>query len=257
MGRQVLAFHISICAGILSVAAIISANLAWGAAWAILAVSTWIAVRVWSHQHPIPMPYFMRWGLLLPRGPNSAPHLKKILQPRPGERILEVGPGIGVHALPVAAILLPNGILDVLDIQQKMLDDLKRRALKAGITNIVATRGDAQSLPYPNSTFDAAYMIGTLGEIPDKLAALRELRRVLKPTGRVVIGEVLIDPDYVSPRTLQEKAKDTGFVLEHQLAQSFPTLPYSALRRSNNPDRLFLDFGRIGNDNLIRCSWIG
>ena len=134
MRRQVWAFHISICAGILSVAAIISANLGWAAAWAVLAVSAWVAVRVWSHQHPIPMPYFMRWGLLLPRGPNSASRLKKILKPQAGERILEVGPGIGVHALPVAAALLPNGVLDVLDIQQKMLDDLKRRALKAGIT---------------------------------------------------------------------------------------------------------------------------
>jgi ubiquinone/menaquinone biosynthesis C-methylase UbiE len=134
---------------------------------------------------------------------------------------LEVGPGIGVHALPVAAALLPSGILDVLDIQQKMLDDLKRRALKAGTTNIVATPGDAQSLPYLNSTFDAAYMIGTLGEIPDKLAALRELRRVLKPKGRVVIGEVLIDPDYVSPRSLGEKAKDAGLILEHIAGPKF------------------------------------
>jgi ubiquinone/menaquinone biosynthesis C-methylase UbiE len=175
------------------------------------------------------MPYFMRWVLLLPRGPNSAPHLKKILKPRAGERILEIGPGIGVHPLPVAATLLPNGILDVLDIQQKMLDDLKRRALKAGMTNIVATRGDAQSLPYPNSTFDAAYMIGTVGEIPDKVAALRELRRVLKQRGRVVIGEVLIDPDYVSPRALQEDAKDAGFVLGHITG---PKFSYFALLRS-------------------------
>jgi ubiquinone/menaquinone biosynthesis C-methylase UbiE len=170
----------------------------------------------------------MRWGLLLPRGPNSASRLNKILEPQVGERILEVGPGIGVHALPVAAALLPNGILEVLDIQQKMLDDLKRRAVKAGITNIVATRGDAQSLPYPNSAFDAAYMIGTLGEIPDKVAALRELRRVLKPRGRVVISEVLIDPDYVSPRALQEKAKESGFVLEYITG---PKFSYFALLR--------------------------
>jgi len=58
-------------------------------------------------------------------------------------------------------------------------------------------------------------MIGTLGEIPDKVTALRELRRVLKQRGRVVIGEVLLDPDYVSPRALQEKAKDPGFILKH------------------------------------------
>jgi len=53
-------------------------------------------------------------------------------------------------------------------------------------------------------------MIGTLGEIPDKVTALRDLRPVLKQRGRVFIGEVLLDPDYVSPRTLQEKAKGPG-----------------------------------------------
>jgi len=58
-------------------------------------------------------------------------------------------------------------------------------------------------------------MIGTLGEIPDKVTALRDLRWVLKQRGRVFIGEVLLDPDYVSPRALQEKAKDPGFILKH------------------------------------------
>jgi ubiquinone/menaquinone biosynthesis C-methylase UbiE len=72
-------------------------------------------------------------------------------------------------------------------------------------------------------------MIGTLGEIPDKVAALRELRRVLKPRGRVVVSEVLIDPDYVSPRALEEKAKDAGFVLEHITG---PKFSYFALLRS-------------------------
>ena len=53
-------------------------------------------------------------------------------------------------------------------------------------------------------------MIGTLGEIPDKVTALQDLRRVLKQRGRVFIDEVLLDPDYVSPRALQEKAKGPG-----------------------------------------------
>jgi ubiquinone/menaquinone biosynthesis C-methylase UbiE len=113
------------------------------------------------------MPHFLRWVLFLPRGAHSPEALKGILDPRGGERILEIGAGVGIHALPVAAWLLPTGVLDALDIQQQMLHDLKRRAVKAGITNIVATRGDAQALPYPSHTFDAAYMIGTLGEIPD------------------------------------------------------------------------------------------
>jgi ubiquinone/menaquinone biosynthesis C-methylase UbiE len=105
---------------------------------------------------------------------------------------------------------------------------LKQRAVRAGITNIVTTQGDAQALPYPSHTFDGAYMIGTLGEIPDEAAALRELRRVLKPRGRLVIGEVLVDPDYVSLAALKEKAHDAGLVLERTTG---PRVSYFALFR--------------------------
>ncbi|MBI5186267.1 MAG: methyltransferase domain-containing protein [Nitrospinae bacterium] len=198
MKRQVWAFYASIVALILSVAA-----------------------RAWNRGHPMPMPYFMRWILFLPRGPNSPQHLDKILEPRSGERILEIGPGIGVHALQIAAALLPGGILDALDVQQEMLGDLCRRAAKADVTNIVTTQGDAQALPYPDHMFDAAYMIGTLGEIPDGIAALRELRRVLKVEGRLVVGEVLVDPDYVPLSALKNKAEEAGFVFERTLGPRF------------------------------------
>lgn len=213
MRRQVWALYTSIGAGILSVGAVIRANLGWAAAWAVFAVAAWRCARAWQRQHPIPTPYSMRWVLFLPRG-HSPQHLKEILDPRPGERILEIGPGTGIHALPVAAALLPNGILDVLDVQQDMLEDLKQRAVKHGVTNIIATHGDAQKLPYPDHTFDAAYMITTLGEIPDQALALSEVRRVLKPRGRLVIAEIIIDPDYISLPALEKKVKDAGFVLE-------------------------------------------
>ena len=135
-------------------------------------------------------------------------------------RLLEIGPGLGVHALPIASSLLPDGVLEVLDVQQEMLDDLKRRAEKAGVTNIVAKQGDAQKLPYPDHSFDAAYLVGVLGEIPDEVAALRELRRVLKAQGRLVIGEVLLDPDYVSPSALLEKTREAGFAFEQKVGRA-------------------------------------
>jgi len=68
-------------------------------------------------------------------------------------------------------------------------------------------------------------MIGTLGEIPDVAAALRELRRVLRTGGRLVIGEAFIDPDYVSLPALEKKVKAAGFFLEHA---SGPRLAYFA-----------------------------
>jgi ubiquinone/menaquinone biosynthesis C-methylase UbiE len=128
-----------------------------------------------------------------------------------------MGSGIGVHALPIASSLAPDGVLDVLDVQQEMLNDLVHRATQAGITNIVSTQGDARKLPYPDSSFDGAYLISVLGEIPDQEIALQELRRVLKPNARLVIGEIFIDPDFVSLSELQHRMSRAGFAFERKI----------------------------------------
>jgi SAM-dependent methyltransferase len=169
-----------------------------------------------SHRYPGPMPHHFRWGLLFPRGFHSPGRLRRILQPHSGERILELGPGIGAHALPVAASLAPGGTLDVLDIQQPMLNHLIRRAMKAGVTNIVPAVGDGQRLPYTSASFDAAYLIDVLGEVPDSRTVLQELRRVLRTGGRLVIGEHFVDPDFVSLRSLKECAESAALAFERK-----------------------------------------
>ena len=230
--RQVWSLAISLGLLLLSIAAFLSLYLLPAAGLAALAVGFWYLTRVWTRQDPIPMPYFMRGLLWLPRGPHSTGNLARILEPRSGERILEVGPGIGTHALPMAAAVLPRGILDVLDIQAEMLGALKKRARKLRVTNIEATQGNAETLPYPDGFFDAAYMIDTLGEIPDGAAALRELARVLKPTGRLVIGEIMIDPDFIPLTALKGKARPAGFVFERMTGSR---IAYFALFRRHLP----------------------
>jgi SAM-dependent methyltransferase len=209
-------FFSGIAAWIFAIVLAFRGELRWAVVCVVVALGADMAGRLWSRKSPIPMPYFMRWVLLIPRGPLSPKHLTRMLQPRSGERILEIGPGIGVHALPVALSLAPGGVLEVLDVQHEMLDALMERATKARIQNIVATQGDAQKLPYPDNIFDAAYLIGVLGEIPDQHVALHELRRVLKLNGRLVIGDVIIDPDFVSFPALQERTKRAGFTFERR-----------------------------------------
>jgi ubiquinone/menaquinone biosynthesis C-methylase UbiE len=71
-------------------------------------------------------------------------------------------------------------------------------------------------MPFADDTFDAAYLTAVLGEIPDQEAALRELGRVLKPSGRLVVGELLGDPHWVSPKALRGRAQSAGLRFERQ-----------------------------------------
>ena len=216
MRRQDWAFFAAMAAALFSVTLAVRGKLVGALAGvATTAALGWVSHAL-SRKYPGPMPHIFRWGLLWPRGFLSARRLKEMLEPRAGEHIFELGPGIGVHALPVAESLAPSGRLDVLDIQQPMLNHLARRAAKAGVVNIVPRTGDGQHLPYPSTSFDGAYLIDVLGEMPDPLAVLRELRRILRPGGRLVVGEHFIDPDYVSFRTLESRARDAGFTFERR-----------------------------------------
>ena len=219
MRRHDWAFFAAIAAVVLFVVAVFRGSLLWASAWSLTAVAAVIAARSWSRKYPGPMPYAIRWVLYL--SPHAPQYLKKMLRPESGECILEIGPGVGHHALAIAPSLGPHGRLEVWDIQQEMLEAVVRRAIAAGITNIVAKRADAQKLPYSTATFDAAYLSGVLGEIPDQAAALRELHRVLKAHGRLVIAEAFLDPDYVHLSKLRVEAGSAGFVFEDKLGPNF------------------------------------
>ena len=166
---------------------------------------------LWWRANPSACPYSQRFWVEAPHPFITRERLREVLEPRPGERILEVGPGTGYYTLPVAEWLGPEGRLDVLDVQQEMLDHTMGRAREAGLENVVPTLGDATSMPYDDGSFDAAYLVTVLGEVPDQEAALRELRRVLKqPGGRVVVGELFGDPHLVTRGALRERAPRAG-----------------------------------------------
>lgn len=182
---------------------------------------TLLGVGLWWRKHPSACPYGLRFSLELPHPFLTRPRLRDVLAPKPGERLLEVGPGTGYHALHVARWLEPGGTLDILDVQQEMLDHTMRRSRELGISNVVPSRGDARQLPYPEATFDGAYLTFVLGEVPDQERALRELRRVLKPGGRLVVGEAFPDPHMVKVDLLREKAEAAGLRFERRLGRPF------------------------------------
>ena len=184
---------------------------------ALVAGATVAGVALWWRKNPSACPYSQRFWVEAPHPFITRSRLREILDPQPGERLLEVGPGTGYYTLPVAGWLSPGGALDVLDVQQEMLDHTLRRASEEGIENIAATLADARELPFPDHTFDGAYLVTVLGEVPDQDAALRELGRVVRPGGRVVVGELFGDPHMVTHSALARRAEPAGLRVERKL----------------------------------------
>ena len=168
-------------------------HLALGAAAAVAGAA------LWWRKNPSACPYGQRFWVEAPHPLITRARLREILDPKPGERILEVGPGTGYYTLDVAEWVKPDGRVDILDLQQEMLDHTMRRAAERGLTNVTPTQSDATAMPYEDATYDAAYLTTVLGEIPDQDAALRELARVLRPGGRLVVGRAGRRPALRSP----------------------------------------------------------
>jgi ubiquinone/menaquinone biosynthesis C-methylase UbiE len=147
--------------------------LAGGAFAALVGALAALIYALWWRKNPSACPYGLRYLIELPRPYITRDRLREILVPQPGDKVLEIGPGTGYYSLPVAEWLNPGGTLEVLDIQQEILDHVMHRARERGIENITPTRTDARALPYPDGTFDAAYLTLVLGEIPDQDLALR------------------------------------------------------------------------------------
>jgi len=171
----------------------------------------------WQRVSPSACPYSQRWLLNFPRPGLTPDRLAAVLEPKAGERLLEVGPGTGHFALPMAERVGPQGAVVGLDLQPEMLDDLAQRARARGVDNLDLKQGDATALPYEDGSFDAAFLVTVLGEVPDQAAALRELRRVLRPGGRVVFGETALDPHLVPLGRMRQRAEAAGLRFERVL----------------------------------------
>ena len=135
----------------------------------------------------------------------------------PGQRILEIGPGIGRLLIPAAQRVLPGGEAVGLDIQREMIERLKARAKEMGVANVTAMLGDATQPNFAAESFDVIYLCGVLGEIPDPQGALGQCRAALKPDGVLSVTEVFADPDYQSRSAVQRLAEVSGFRLREAI----------------------------------------
>lgn len=185
------------------------------------AIAATLAAALWWRKNPSACPYGQRFWVEAPHPFITRDRLREVLRPQPGERLLELGVGTGYYSCELAEWLAPNGTLELFDLQQKFLDHTIQAAAQRGLTNLVPTQGDATDLPYEDASLDAVILTAVLGEIPDRAAALREIHRVLKPTGRLVVGELFGDPHFTSLKTLRQLGVEAGLDLTESSGPPF------------------------------------
>ena len=109
-----------------------------------------------------------------------------------GHKVVDIGSGAGFDSLIAARTVGPGGQVLGIDMTLPMIEKAKLAAQEAGISNVEFRQSYAETLPVEDSWADVVISNGVLNLIPDKSAALQEMARVLKPGGRLQIGDILV-----------------------------------------------------------------
>lgn len=118
-----------------------------------------------------------------------------------GERVVDVGCGAGIDSIIAARMVAPDGEVVGVDMTPAMLERARASAGEAGIANVDLRLGFAEQLPVGDAWADVVISNGVMNLFPDKLAGLQEMARVLKPGGRLQIGDILVS------KTVSQKDK--------------------------------------------------
>lgn len=112
--------------------------------------------------------------------------------PQPGEHVVDVGCGAGIDSLIAAHMVGPTGYVIGVDMTPAMIAKARGSAAEAGLTNVEFREGYGEALPVADGWADVLISNGVLNLMPDKPAGLQEMARVLRPGGRLQIGDILV-----------------------------------------------------------------
>jgi len=113
----------------------------------------------------------------------------------PGENVVDVGSGSGLDSLIAARMTGPHGQVIGVDMTPSMLDKARHSAQKAHLDNVSFQQGFGEDLPVEDEWADVVISNGVLNLMPDKITGLQEMARVLKPEGRLQIGDILVQKE--------------------------------------------------------------
>jgi ubiquinone/menaquinone biosynthesis C-methylase UbiE len=205
-----------------------------GVHWAIelillifLLLFLWVCVCVRSIRYfwKFPMPSAM--GNAIAAGPyrNRAQPPSMIIEAiaaRPGMTVVDVGCGSGLYTVAVAKAVQPEGLVYAVDIQEGMLEKLRKRMEREGVENITPILADAEGrIPLDDGIADAVFSVAVIPEIPNPVKAMEQIKRLMTDDGVFAEAELLLDPDYPLQRTVAKWAREAGFVPDKKVGNVF------------------------------------
>lgn len=167
-----------------------------------------------SRRQSLPCLVWLRWCVDLDNPfakNNRAAVILDHLELQPGMAVLDFGCGPGRLTVPAAQRVGPGGRVVAVDLQAGMLARAKEKARAANLSNIEFVQAGAGEGKLGRGRFDRALLVTVLGEIPDRLGALKEIFDALKPGGLLSVTETLFDPHYQSRQTVTRLAGEAGF----------------------------------------------